>query len=205
MSGVVAYVDGLNLYHGIRQAHGRKYLWLDIVLLMERMLTDSQHLLHVHYFTAVPNHQQESAKRHALYLSALQAHSPTSLTVHRGRFHKKSQDCRSCGHRWNDHEEKETDVALGVRLVRDSALPAYDTAFLVSADSDFCPAVAAAKQLHPGGRVVLVSPPERRSKELEAISTAHSPIGRAKLAQSQLPSPIPRHSRPAAYRPETWI
>jgi hypothetical protein len=30
MGTVIAYVDGFNLYHGLHQASGRRYLWLDL-------------------------------------------------------------------------------------------------------------------------------------------------------------------------------
>ncbi len=30
MERVKAYVDGFNLYHGLKARHGRKYLWLDL-------------------------------------------------------------------------------------------------------------------------------------------------------------------------------
>jgi hypothetical protein len=30
MASVIAYVDGFNLYHGLHQGYGRRYLWLDL-------------------------------------------------------------------------------------------------------------------------------------------------------------------------------
>ena len=33
---VKAYVDGFNLYHGLKARHGRKHLWLDLRGLLER-------------------------------------------------------------------------------------------------------------------------------------------------------------------------
>lgn len=29
MATVIAYVDGFNLYHGLHDKYGRRYLWLD--------------------------------------------------------------------------------------------------------------------------------------------------------------------------------
>lgn len=30
MNRVIAYIDGFNLYFGLKADHGRKYLWLDL-------------------------------------------------------------------------------------------------------------------------------------------------------------------------------
>lgn len=30
MATVIAYVDGFNLYHGLHDKYGRRYLWLDL-------------------------------------------------------------------------------------------------------------------------------------------------------------------------------
>jgi hypothetical protein len=48
MPDVVVYVDGHNLYHGLRSKFGRRYLWLDLVCLAERMRQDD-HILKVRY------------------------------------------------------------------------------------------------------------------------------------------------------------
>ncbi len=45
MERVKAYVDGFNLYHGLKTRHGRKYLWLDLQALAVRLLKPSQHLV----------------------------------------------------------------------------------------------------------------------------------------------------------------
>ena len=52
MTRVVAYVDGFNLYWGMKSRYGRKYLWLDLEALTRRMLKPAQHLAAVRYFTA---------------------------------------------------------------------------------------------------------------------------------------------------------
>jgi hypothetical protein len=51
---VKAYVDGFNLYHGLKAKHGRKYLWLDLQALALRLIKPAQHLIEVQYFTAGP-------------------------------------------------------------------------------------------------------------------------------------------------------
>jgi hypothetical protein len=38
---VVAYVDGFNLYHGLKAKHGRRYLWLDLEALVTSLLSQT--------------------------------------------------------------------------------------------------------------------------------------------------------------------
>ena len=66
MERVKAYVDGFNLYHGLKTRHGRKYLWLDLQALAVRLLKPSQHLVAVEYFTARVRNQAESEQRQAV-------------------------------------------------------------------------------------------------------------------------------------------
>jgi hypothetical protein len=33
----IAYIDAMNLYHGIRAKYGRRYLWLDLYALVARL------------------------------------------------------------------------------------------------------------------------------------------------------------------------
>jgi hypothetical protein len=49
---VIAYVDGFNLYHGLHDKYGRRYLWLDLGHLVQR-LRPSDHVVAVRYFTAL--------------------------------------------------------------------------------------------------------------------------------------------------------
>jgi hypothetical protein len=59
-----------------------------------------------------------------------------------GRFQDKPRECLNCGDRWIVYEEKETDVNIAIAMVEDAARDAYDSAILISADSDLRPVVA---------------------------------------------------------------
>jgi uncharacterized LabA/DUF88 family protein len=76
----------------------------------------------------------------------------------RDDFRNWQRSCRFCGYRWIGYEEKETDVSIAVTLVEDAVQDSYDTAFLISGDSDLRPAVAAVKRLRPEKRIVAVFP-----------------------------------------------
>src|SRR5262249_6118804 len=159
------YVDGFNLYYGLKVTHGRKYLWLDLQALALNLLLPGQTLEHVTYFTARVRNAPDSKQRQSDYLDALVDHSPL-VTVVKGRFQEKPRVCRSCGDRWTAYEEKETDVNIAATLIEDAVQDRHDTAVLVSADSDLCPAIRALKRLRPEKRVIAAFPPRRHSADL---------------------------------------
>src|SRR6266508_127943 len=84
---VAAYVDGFNLYFGLKAKHGRKYLWLDLQALAESLLRPEQTLERVTYFTARVRKDPEGERRQSEYLHALAHHSPL-VTVVAGRFRR---------------------------------------------------------------------------------------------------------------------
>lgn len=203
MSRVAVYVDGFNLYFGLRAKYGRRYLWLDLQALALALLAPGQVLEQVTYFTARVRNDPGGEQRQSDYLDALAAHAPL-VTVVDGRFQEKVRRCRACGAGWTVREEKETDVNIAVALVADAALDRYDTALLVSADSDLCPAVRAVKQLDQGRRVVAAFPPRRRSAELARAVDGYVVIGDDKVRRSQLPSTVVTAAGIVLERPKHW-
>lgn len=110
MVTVIAYVDGFNLYHGLHQAYGPRYLWLDLQHLIERVRPHDQ-IAAVRYFTAEVKDDPDGLARQRTYLAALKAHSP-AVEVVLGRYQTKKMSCRQCGSTWISYEEKETDVNI---------------------------------------------------------------------------------------------
>ncbi|MCS6861184.1 MAG: hypothetical protein NZT92_12780 [Abditibacteriales bacterium] len=52
MERVIAYVDGFNLYFGLRSRGWRRYYWLNLQALALNLLKPSQQLVFTKYFTA---------------------------------------------------------------------------------------------------------------------------------------------------------
>ena len=52
MSRVIAYVDGFNLYFGLKAKGWKKHYWLDLNGLATSLLKPGQTLAGVHYFTS---------------------------------------------------------------------------------------------------------------------------------------------------------
>ena len=205
MTRVVAYVDGFNLYYGLKAGYGRKYHWLDLQLLARSLLRPGQELRAVHYFTARAYGDSAGEGRQATYLDALANHSAKVRLVE-GRFQEKPQGCLSCGARWITYEEKETDVNIAVSLVADSAAAASDIALIVSADSDLCPAIRTTRALNPTRGLIAAFPPRRSSFEIRSLVRATFTIAAVDLRNSLLPSTVTdretgkQHRRPGKWR-----
>jgi hypothetical protein len=74
MSRVVTYIDGFNLYFGLRSKGWRKYYWLDLVRLSCALLKAEQQLEAVHYFTSriiLSGSNAKDVDRQNIYLEAL--------------------------------------------------------------------------------------------------------------------------------------
>jgi uncharacterized LabA/DUF88 family protein len=202
---VIAYVDGFNLYHGLQGLSRRRDLWLDIAGMLRRNFVDparDEQLVAVHYFTAAV--RGPGWARQDTYLRALQAHSP-ELTVHLGRYMPKTATCKKCGATWTTYEEKESDVALAVQIVQDAGLGAYDQALVVSADSDMCPAIRAAKTVARARDIVAVFPPKRSSMDVRNTADRTLKIFEKVPRRHQLPPVVVAPDGTKYTRPPYWV
>ncbi|TQS19312.1 NYN domain-containing protein [Microbispora hainanensis] len=202
---VGVYVDGFNLYYGLRSLRGRRYLWLDLRALAGRLLRPGQTLTAVRYFSAHVRGEPAALLRQKTYLAVLES---MGVEVVLGRFQEQRASCRACGVSWRTYEEKQSDAALAAALVGEVALDLVDMVLLLSADSDLCAAIEAVRQVDArrGGktRVVTVFPPGRRSDGLRLASDAWFPLGEALVRQSQLPDLVPGRDGARYHRPAHW-
>lgn len=108
------------------------------------------------------------------------------------------------------HGEKQTDVHLATDLVGNSYQNAYDTAFVVSGDSDLLPAIAHVLNNHPSLKIKVISPSRQPFKEVNKLKNRYpnrldiEHIGQKALEVAQLPDSVPLKNgkfltRPAKY------
>lgn len=205
MKRVMVYVDGFNLYFGLRSKQWRRYYWLDLVALGNALLKPDQQLAQVHYFTSrirTNAHNTSDVQRQNTYLEAL-ATLP-EVQIHYGHYLEKPKQCRSCGAQWMDYEEKMTDVNIAVQMLSDAFADRFDTALLISADSDLTTPVKQLRNLFPNKRVIAVFPPNRRSFDLGNAANGSFTLGEANLRQSQLPNNVTRADGFVLQRPTHW-
>ena len=202
---VVVYIDGFNLYYGMRSKRWRRYYWLDLNRLAGRLLRPRQTLEGVKYFTArvIPDAGSvDKARRQNIYLEALG--TLPNLDIHYGYYLPKMQRCSTCGTAWQTYEEKMTDVNIAVELLSDAYDDAFDTAIVISADSDLARPITTIRDRFPGKRVVVAFPPNRASKLLRSVAVASFTIGRDALRDSQLPERVVRLDGNIFTRPPEW-
>jgi uncharacterized LabA/DUF88 family protein len=171
---------------------------------VESLLLPDQELRRVRYFTARVRDDPDGVRRQSVYLDALSTYCEKVIRVE-GRFQEKKRSCGSCGARWIGYEEKETDVNISAALIEDAVLDFYDTALLISGDTDLRPAVASVKRLRPRKLVFVGFPPRRYSARLAQAVDAYIRIGHDKVRNAQLPPKIVTKGGITLQRPEHWI
>lgn len=202
MHRVITYIDGFNLYFGLKSKGYERYLWLDVVRLAEGMVGNNQLVVAVRYFSARISGPPEKVARQQTFLDALSTLPMLTLTF--GKYERSRTKCPLCNGSYPLSNEKQTDVNIAVALMLDAFHDRFDTAFLVSGDSDISPAVRAIRALYPKKSIVCAFPPNRTSTVLKSSASASFVIGRRKLAKCQLPDKIKTTGGVTLDRPDTW-
>ena len=187
MSRVMAYVDGFNLYFGLRDKKWQKYLWLDLPKLCSKLLISGQELTVTKYFTAriTGNFNTTKVELQNAYLEALT--TLDDLQIIYGRYQMNPRKCQYCQRVDKVPIEKMTDVNIAVEMLSDAYQDLFDTAILISADNDLAPVVTAIKALFADKHVVVVFPPLRHSTQLKMAADDVIPIYRKNFERSLLP------------------
>lgn len=149
---IIAYVDGFNLYFGMREQKLNRFFWLDIPALSARILRPIQSLVLTKYFTSRISGPPEKVKRQGDYLDALAARP--GIKIYYGQYEGEEYACESCGSSRTDHAERMTDVNIAVEITKDAFANRFDTALLITGDSDQTPTIRMVRELFPQKRVI---------------------------------------------------
>lgn len=205
MQRVIVYIDGFNLYYGLKEMRWQRYYWLDVCKLANKLLRRHQKLMAVHYFTtriALNPNDPAKKKRQDIFIEALE--TLPDLTTHFGKFLSKERRCKHCGKKQQIYEEKMTDVNIAVQLLNDAQDNQLDTAIVVSADSDLVGPICAVLRRFPKKRVIAAFPPKRFSKALRDSATGYLRVTESNLKNSQLPPQIVKPNGHILNRPTNW-
>lgn len=200
-SRVAFYVDGCNLYYGLRQSGLRRYYWLDLASLAQNFLKPGQTLVATKYFTAIVKGDPGKSERHTTYIDALNALGRVEVVA--GFFQQEPVFCGNCRIRRPIPKEKQTDTNIATSMVVDAYQDAWDVAFLVWGDADLVPPIAAIRGRFPEKRVFVASPPGRVSGELRGAAHSAFYVNPAMLGRSQLPDEVVSNGVRLS-RPEKW-
>lgn len=207
----MAYVDGFNLYYGIRST---PYKWLDIARFCQNRVPNDT-LVATKYFTALVDsrpHDPDQPVRQQIFLRALATLPNFEIIL--GRFIAKidqrplSVPPHSIVSVLNS-EEKGSDVNIASHLLNDAHYNRFDMALLVSNDSDLAtPVRMVAQEL--GKPVWIISPFTHVTRHLLNDDTTGAPIAtlglitlQKHLKKCRLPNPI-TDATGTFYKPSTW-
>lgn len=204
MSRIISYIDGFNLYFGLKAKGWRKFYWLDLAAISRDLLKPGQTLEVCHYFTARirDGNGGQDASRQTLWLDALEARH--DIQIHYGHYLAKPQRCTQCQATWMRHEEKMTDVNIASQLLVDAFKDRFDTALIISGDSDLTPPIKMIREHFPEKRLIVAFPPKRHSDQLKAAAHGHLSIGASKLRNNLLPDEITNEAGYVLKRPSRW-
>ena len=199
-------IDGFNFYYGA--VRGTEFKWLDFRALFEQVLPNNE-IGRIRYSTARleprPGDPQQP-QRQQTYLRAL-ATIP-DLTIHYGRFltspvrlplsqypHTTMEVLRT--------EEKGSHVNLATYLLLDAFDSDYDTAIVVSNDSDLIYPIEVVRRRFQK-KVGILNPQNRKiSWALKNASDFYRPVRPGVLATSQFP-PTLRDPSGTISKPSSW-
>ena len=95
-----------------------------------------------------------------------------------------------------------TDVNIATEMLIDAFAGKFDVAVLVSGDGDL---VRPARHLIAmGKKVIVLFPPNRKSKALAAVATERIDINENRLRHSQLPNSVQASPKRTLTRPAEW-
>jgi len=202
MECVIAYVDGFNLYFGLKSRGWSRYYWLNIQLLAQNLLKPNQRLLLTKYFTARIAGPPDKQRRQSTYIEALE--TLNDFQIFYGKYQLNPRHCSHCGFQDEVPNEKMTDVNIAVEILKDAYQDKFDVALLISADSDLVPPIKTVRELFPNKRVVIASPPGRYSIDLVNSASKSFVISRRSIAKSLLPEEIEKEDGYILRCPSSW-
>jgi uncharacterized LabA/DUF88 family protein len=196
---IITYIDGYNLYHGLRDATKpnpkkpnaltwKRHYWINLFELSRSLLSKEHHLSTVKYFTARVSYPPDRVKRQTTFLEALA--TVNGIQIYEGQFKREDHVCRKCNATYKISHEKMTDVNIAVQMLEDAFQDNYEAALLISADSDLVPPVSAVKRLFPEKRIIVAFPPRRFSNELRNSVDAIRTIDERRLRKSLFPNQV---------------
>lgn len=198
---VVAYIDGFNLYFGMKEAGFDKCKWLNVNKLVVSLLQPNQELISIKYFTSRVNHNPDKQKRQSTYIDALEG---TGAKIIYGNYQDGTTKCKRCHHVWQTAKEKMTDVNIATAIIVDAFKDEYDMAMLISGDSDLTPPIREVHSLFNKKRVFIAFPPKRHNSSMALVAKGSLIIGRKKLVDAQFDEEVESKTGYKLKIPREW-
>ena len=202
MPRVAVFIDGFNVYHALTSdPRTKKHRWLNLEQLARCFLTSNDSLNEIFYFTALALWDAEKVAKHKTYISALRT---TSVQPILGAFRRKDKYCTLCRRKYLTYEEKRTDVNIAIKLFQTAIIDSWDSALIISGDSDLIPAIEAVKKSFPSKQIGVIIPIGRRAEELKIVADFHRKMKIKHLQSSQFPEEIVLSGGGTIKKPLSW-
>jgi hypothetical protein len=200
----IFYIDGYNLFYGLKEQGWRKYYWLDLSTFAQQILKPEQKLVAVKYFTSRIASDPHERIRQGTYIEALE--TLPNITFQYGKFMTDTMVCtnQACKRNLQIHNEKQTDVNIAVSLLGDAQDGHFDDAYLVTADSDQVGTVSYVREHYPDLRVIIAFPPKRVSNELRTVASGVFHLRESHFSGCQFPEELLSKKGFKLTRPISW-
>ena len=196
------YIDGFNLYHSTLQHMHQDCRWLNLMELSKRLINPkTEEINGVYYFSAITSWMPERAKKHILYIHALRSVGVKDIL---GKFSLRERKCPLCTGKYQAHEEKKTDINIAVNLLADAVADKFDTALIMSGDSDLTPVTSKLKQLCPEKKIGIIVPKGQSAMNLKQHADFFKKIQTKDLKKSLLPQQVLYNNR-IIIAPPGWL
>lgn len=205
----VVYVDSFNLYYGILKRRQPGFKWLNLEDWLKKLLPPSQYTIQrIKFFTArvsATTHDPQKPVRQDIYFRALKT-LPT-IEIIEGTFLFKWTKIQVTPHVQIDAkvaEEKGTDVNIAAHIINDGHKKLFDTAVLVTNDSDLAEVVKIVTQ-ELRLEVGIINPCQKYgfSKQLNRYVTFKKRARDNQILHSQFPASL-TDKIGSFTRPLTW-
>ncbi len=199
---VISYIDGFNLYYGLMQSGLCRYLWLNLQDMSASLLKPNYTLVGTKYFTARVSSPPDKVRRQNTFLEALGTLDRTDVFY--GHFLRKTIKCNNCQYTFSKHEEKMSDVNLATQMLTDAFQDRFDTALVISADSDLAAPIEVVRRHFASKRVIVATPPGRHSTHLQKLANAYFSIHVDNISRHQFPHVVTKSDGTRLIRPREW-
>lgn len=203
MNRVICLIDGFNLYHAIDKIGDPVYKWCNYKSLTEQYLKSYHKLERVLYFTAYATWNPARVVRHKAFVAALTKYGIETVL---GNFKEATRHCRNCNTDYISHEEKETDVNIATHLLHMAYTDSFDTAIIISADSDYASAIKLTRQCFPHKRIGVIIPVgQPYSQDLADAATFTKTMKKQHIKMNMLPDEIKLDDGTIIMRPKQYV
>jgi len=183
---IIAYIDGSNFYHLCKSNYGLANISFEKVI--KTLLKTNEEIIKIKYFNSPINQQEEPEKYIGQQKFFNKIKNEALIELHLGRLVKRplnkiTLNCEKCGiveienlecpkcsrktpvEKVHKTSEKGPDVKMAIEILLDALNNKYDSAFILSGDADFCPAIKHIINVL-NKRVILCRFPKPKTNEL---------------------------------------